>query len=270
MRFLERFKELWKNYKLFQYAVIIHLIYFIISLVCVLTILRDQNDFLIYFTAGGVFYNDINDLYNQEQYLWDFRYLPLSAMFFIPFYLLGFELGFIVFHFLNLIVNILICDILYKIITLVKGEDHEKDDRRVILFICLYLMAVPHIFNYILGQINSFVAYFVLISLYIFIKYEKLKCQFFGSFILGISIIIKPAALFMIPFLLVINRDIKQRKKIRIDLLKSAIRLMGVIFPISLNLILFILYPKLWDGFVATNFTAVSYTHLTLPTTPYV
>ncbi|MBY8992897.1 MAG: hypothetical protein KGD58_19325, partial [Candidatus Lokiarchaeota archaeon] len=123
------------------------------------------------------------------------------------------------------------------------------------LFICLYLMAVPHIFNYILGQINSFVAYFVLLSLYIFIKYEKLKCQFFGSFILGISIIIKPAALFMIPFLLVINRDIKQRKKIRIDLLKSAIRLIGVIFPISLNLILFILYPKLWDGFVATNFT---------------
>lgn len=255
IRIKERLIDLWTNYSLFKYAVIVHLGYFVVSLILVLTVLREQNDFLIYFTAGGVFYNDLNNLYNQDQYLWDYRYLPLSAVVFIPFYLLGFELGFIVFHFLNLLVNILICVILYKIIALVKRGDHEKDDRRVILFICIYLMAVPHMFNYILGQINSFVAYFVLLSLYIFLKYEKLKWQFFGSFILGISIIIKPVALFMIPFLLVINHDIKQRKKIRFDILKSALRLIGVIFPISLNLILFLLYPELWKGFVATNIT---------------
>ena len=183
IRIKERLIDLWTNYPLFKYAVIVHLGYFVVSLILVLTVFREQNDFLIYFTAGGVFYNDLNNLYNQEQYLWDYRYLPLSAVIFIPFYLLGFELGFIVFHFLNLVVNILICDILYKLIALVKGKDHEKDDKRVILFICIYLMAAPQIFNYILGQINLFVAYFILLSLYIFLKYEKLKWQFFGSFV---------------------------------------------------------------------------------------
>jgi len=122
MKCLERFKTLWIKYTVFRIAVIIHLCYFIISLICVLTILREQNDFLIYFNAGGIFYNDINDLYNQEHYIWDYRYLPLSAMFFVPFYLLGFDLGFVIFHTLNLVLNILICVLLYKIIKLVRKE----------------------------------------------------------------------------------------------------------------------------------------------------
>ena len=122
MRIKDRFLEIWAENKLFRYAVIIHLGYFVISLICVLTILRDQNDFIIYFNAGGIFYNDINNLYDQNQYLWDYRYLPLSAMFFVPFYLLGFELGFIIFHILNLIVNILISVYLYKVCVLVRGK----------------------------------------------------------------------------------------------------------------------------------------------------
>jgi hypothetical protein len=108
----KRFRDLWTNYLIFKYAVIIHLGYFFVSLILVLTVLREQNDFLIYFNAGGVFFNDISDLYNQEHYIWDYRYLPLSAMFFVPFYLLGFDLGFILFHILNLILNILICNVL--------------------------------------------------------------------------------------------------------------------------------------------------------------
>ncbi len=253
-RIKNRFMELWEH-KIFRLAVIVHLGYFVVSLILVLTVLRDQNDFLIYYTAGGVFYNNTNDLYNQEHYLWDYRYLPLSAMFFVPFYLLGFDLGFILFHFLNLILNILICVILYKIIILVKGKDHEKDDRRVILYISLYLMAAPHMFNYILGQINLFISFFILLSLYIFVKYKKYRWQFAGSFILGLSIILKPTALFMIPFLLVINLDLKKRKKWNIDIFKSILRLLGVIFPISLNLILFLIYPELLSGFIETNLT---------------
>ncbi|MFX1296429.1 MAG: hypothetical protein ACFFD2_16440, partial [Promethearchaeota archaeon] len=84
MKPIKRFKELWINFKFFRYAVIGHLGYFIVTLIIVLTILREQNDFIIYFNAGGIFYNDINGLYDQEHYLWDYRYLPLSAMFFVP------------------------------------------------------------------------------------------------------------------------------------------------------------------------------------------
>jgi len=250
----DRFIEIWSENKIFRYAVILHLSYFVISLVLVLTVFREQNDFLIYWKAGGVFLEDTTDLYNQENYIWDFRYFPLSAVFFIPFYILGFDLGFVVFHTMNLIINVLICVLLYNIISLVKGEGHEKDDKRVILYISLYLMSIPQMLNYILGQINLYITFFILLSIYIFLKYDDLKWQFIGSFILGISIIIKPTALFMVPFLIVINLDLKT-KKLDFDIFKSVIRLVGVIVPIAMNLVLFFLYPELLDGFIATNFT---------------
>ncbi|GAH30576.1 unnamed protein product, partial [marine sediment metagenome] len=88
-----------------------------------------------------------NDLYT-EPYNWPFRYLPLSALYFIPFYLMGFDFGFIVFNLINLILNILICIFLYKIINLVRGKDHETDEKRVVLYICLYMISLPQIFNY--------------------------------------------------------------------------------------------------------------------------
>ena len=87
-------------------------------------------------------------------------------MFFVPFYLLVFEIGFIVFHILILILNVLICIVLYKICKLVKGEDHEKDDKRIIIYISVYLVGIPQMFNYILGQINLYITFFMLISLY--------------------------------------------------------------------------------------------------------
>ena len=254
MKFLDRFKELWKTYKLFRYAILIHLSYFIISLICVLTILRDQNDFLIYYNAGGVFYNNTNDLYNQKHYIWDYRYLPLSATFFIPFYLLGFDIGFIIFHTLNLLLNILICVLLYKIIKLIRKENHEQDDKRIILYISLYLVAAPQMFNYILGQINLYITFFMLLALFLFLKYEGLKWQLYGSLLLGVSIVLKPTALLLIPFLLVINYDLTH-KHLKFDFYKSIIRIIGVILPISSNIIIFLLYPKLWDGFIETNFT---------------
>ena len=255
MNIKKRFVQIWTENKLFRYAVIINLSYFIVSLICVLTILKDQNDFIIYYTAGRIFYTDINNLYDQNQYLWDYRYLPLSAMFFVPFYLLGFELGFILFHILNLIINILICNYLYKVCVLVRGVDHEQNDKRIILYICFYLMSVAQLFNYLLGQINQIITLFILIALYMFIKYDTHKRQFLGGLILGISILIKPTAISMIPFLFIINLDFKRKKKLMIDFSISILRFLGAVLPLSLNLILFFLYPKLWDGFVETNFT---------------
>lgn len=255
MRIIKRFKELWTNYVILRYAIILHLGYFMISMILVLTVLREQNDFLIYFTAGKVFYTDIDDLYNQDYYLWDYRYLPLSAAFFVPFYLLGFNLGFIVFHCLNLLLNVFICVLIYKISYLVRGEDHEKDDYRVILYISLYLMGVPHMFNYILGQINLYTTFFVLMSLYIFLKHKEKKWQFLGGLMIGISIVMKPTAVLLIPFLLIINLNFKSHQKVYIKISRSFVRLTGVIFPISMNLILFMFYPKLYFGFLATNFT---------------
>ncbi|MFX1420621.1 MAG: glycosyltransferase family 87 protein, partial [Promethearchaeota archaeon] len=172
----------------------------------------------------------------------------------IPFSILNFETAFIIFNIFNIVLNFLICTFLYKIIILVRNKDHEKDDKRVILYICIYLMGLPHVLNYIYGQINLYITFFIILSLYIFLKYSSIKWQFIGSLILGVSIIIKPTAFFLIPFLIGMNFNLEKRK-FRIDFLNSMIRIIGVLIPVLLNFVLFFLYPLLWEGFLDTNFT---------------
>ncbi|MFX0007137.1 MAG: glycosyltransferase family 87 protein [Candidatus Hermodarchaeota archaeon] len=252
-KFKQRIKEL-LSYKIVRYALIIHIFYLILSIILFFSLYRDKNDFIIFYNVGNVFLNDTQNLYNQSYYLWDFRYFPLSALFFIPFSFLNFDAAFIVFNIFNLILNLLICIFLYKTIILIKNEDHERDDKRVILYLCIYLMGLPHVLNYIYGQINLYITFFIVLSLYIFLKYKDLKWQFIASFILGISIIIKPTAFLLIPFLIIINFSL-EKKKIKVEFLKSIVRLTGVLLPVLLNLIPFFLYPTLFEGFLETNFT---------------
>ncbi len=249
----KRLRELLK-YKIFRYAILLHLFFFFFGVILTLVFFRDRNDFLVYYQVSEVFLNDINNLYDPTNYRWPFRYFPLSVIFFIPFYIVGFDLGFILFNLSNLILNIFICIILYKIIILVRNEDQEKDDKRVITYISIFLMGIPHVFNYILGQINLYITLFILISLYIFLKYEKIKWQFIAGLLLGISISIKPITLLLIPFLIVFNYDV-ERKKYTFMLTKTTVRIIGVILPISLNILVFLMYPDLLKGFISINFT---------------
>ncbi|NVM37616.1 MAG: DUF2029 domain-containing protein [Candidatus Lokiarchaeota archaeon] len=252
-KIIHRIKELWEQ-KIFRYALILHSFYLILSIILFFAFYQEKNDFIIFYNVGNIFINDIENLYNQTYYLWDFRYFPLSAVFFIPFSILNFQVAYVFFNICNLILNFLICIILFKIIMLIRNEDHEKDDKKVILYISIYLMGLPHVLNYVYGQINLYITFFILLSLYIFLKYDEFKWQLIGSIFLGISIIIKPTAFFLIPFLIIFNFDF-EKKKLRFDFFKSAIRIIGVIIPVLLNFILFLLYPALWEGFLDTNFT---------------
>ena len=248
-----KFNRFWEE-KIFRIAVLLHLFYYLLSIILFFTVLSEKNDFLIFYESGKIFFNDINNLYNQAYYLWDFRYFPLSALFFVPFSLIDFRLAFVLFNTLNLFLNFLIIMLLYKIIKIVRGKDHEQNDKRIILYISIYLMGVPHVLNYIYGQINLFITLFILISLLIFLTYKSNVWQFIGSFILGISIIIKPTSIFLIPFLLILHFDLEKRK-LKIDFSKSFIRIFGVILPVLSNFVLFAAFPKLWEDFLATNFT---------------
>jgi hypothetical protein len=252
-KIFRRFRELW-GYNIFRYALLIHIFYLMLSFFLTLIFFREQNDFLVYYEVGKVFTTDITNLYNRANYLWPFRYLPISAVLFVPFYLLGFNLGFIFFSLLNLLLNTLICILLYKIILHVRRNDHETHDERIILYISLFLMGLPNLFNYILGQINLYVAFLILLSLYFFLTRRSFKSDFVSSIILGFSILIKPITIFMVPFLIILKIDIKA-KKVKFDFLRSLVRIVGVILPISLNLLYFFIYPALWDGFLTINFT---------------
>ena len=136
-----KLKEFWKV-KVFRFAILTQLVYFTLSTILFFLFFYQENDFVIFYESGKIFLTDIENLYNQANYLWDFRYFPLSALFFIPFSFLDFGLAYILFNCLNFILNILICLILYKIIKVVRGQDHERDDKRIILYISFYLSSL--------------------------------------------------------------------------------------------------------------------------------
>ena len=246
-----RLIDFWK-YKIFKYALLIHLIYFLLSFI--LFIFTPEIDFQVYYKVGEIFFSDISDLYNSSNYVFPFRYFPLCAIFFIPFSFLPYEISFIVFNSFNLFLNIFTSLLIYSIVILVRGIDHEQDDKRIITYISLFLIGLPHASNYVLGQINVYVSVFILISLFIFLKYEEIKWQFIGSIILGISAIIKPITIFLIPFLIVIHFNFKETK-VCFQFKKSLVRLVGVILPLSLNIIPFLIVPSLLTGFLETNFS---------------
>ncbi|MFX1382053.1 MAG: glycosyltransferase 87 family protein, partial [Promethearchaeota archaeon] len=175
---VSRFFELGK-FRIFQIAVIIHVFYFIGSII--LFALKFEVDFEVYYKVGEIFITNPSDLYNQANYNFPFRYFPLCAVFFIPFSLLNYEFAFVLFNLFNLFLNIITCVILYKIIIIVRSKDDEINDAKIITYISLFLIGLPQGSNYVLGQINIYVVILVLISLYIFLRYEDLKWQLIGS-----------------------------------------------------------------------------------------
>ncbi|MFX0178160.1 MAG: glycosyltransferase family 87 protein [Candidatus Hodarchaeota archaeon] len=248
-----RFKEISK-YPIFRYSVLVHILYMIISIILILVWFENLSDFKVFYKATEVFINNVSDLYNRTNYPYPYRYFPLSVIVFIPFYFMGFDLGFVAFTIFNLFLNFIICIYVYKIIILTRGEDHEKEDRRIIHYLCLYFMGLPQVSNYFLGQNNLIVTLMIILSLFIFLKYNNVKMEFLGSLLLGVSIIVKPVTLAMIPFLLLIRFNIKE-KRVEFKFIKSLVRVVGCLIPLSLNIIYFFLVPGLWNDFITTNFT---------------
>ncbi len=206
-----KIQKLW-TYKIIRYAIIIHIFYYILSIILFFTVFYEQNDFRAFYNAGSTFITNINELYSQENLNIHFRYLPLSALLYVPFTIFDFNVGYIVFTLFNLVLTIISSFILYKIIIFIRNEDNTKEKQTQVLYISLFLLCLPHIDNYVLGQINLYILTLILIALYLFLKYDQLKWQIIGGIILGISINIKPMTILLIPFIVVINFNINEKK----------------------------------------------------------
>ena len=252
----KRIKELW-SYRIVKIAIFVHLFYAIFSIIFMIFLLRDLSDYYVYYKSAGIFIEDIQDLYNQSNYPDAYRYFPLSTVFYIPFYLMGFELGFIFYVILNIFLSLLISVLLYKIIMKVRGEGHEEGEERVIVYLCLFFIGLPHLSNYFLGQNNLLVIFLILLSLYLILKHANIKMEFIASLLIGISIIVKPITITIIPFLLFIEFD-RDRKRFSFDFKKSIIRIIGSLIPLSLNIFYFLVYPTLWNDFLQVNFTGTN------------
>jgi len=247
----EEFQNLYKN-KWFKTAFYINAAYLIIAIVLTLTIFRNFNDFLVYYQVGGQFIKDINNLYNPINYKWAFRYFPLFGLIFVPYYLMGFNVGYAIAQIIGFIMNILISIYIFRIISLLNPDRAKEEYDRLIIFISLFLISVPQLYNYILGQINLYLTLLLLLSIFLFLKYNDLRWNLISSIILGCTTILKPITLFIIPFILLIKIDLKT-KKIEINWKKSLIRIFGALIPILLNFILFFLFPSLLEGFIEIN-----------------
>ena len=91
-----------------------HCVYLIISLMLFYFAgFSETCDFLTYFNAGKIIIEDINDLYNQSNYLFPYRYFPISAYFFTPFSMMGLEIGYFVFQIFSLFLNFACCYLIY-------------------------------------------------------------------------------------------------------------------------------------------------------------
>ncbi|MFX1497420.1 MAG: glycosyltransferase family 87 protein [Promethearchaeota archaeon] len=242
--------------KSFAFALWIQIVFIIISLILTFTINRNTNDFLVFYKSAEIFLKDFENLYNPSVYgsAWEYRYLPLSPILFIPFYLTGFGFGFILFTLSNFALNIIICFLLFRIINIIKPINTKNRKFKFIFYLSLYLIGVPQLMNYFLGQVNLYITLLILFSLYILLKYDNIKWDFLGSLILGISVILKPITIFMIPFLILINISFR-RRQFNFFIKRNLVRLIGAILPLFFNIIVFVIYPKLWTGFLETNFT---------------
>ncbi len=107
------------------------------------------------------------------------------------------------------------------------------------LFRSLYLIYLPQVLNYFLGQVNNFITFLILLSLYLFLKEGTLN-NLLGGLMLGISLSLKPLGILIIPFIVVIFYD-RSLKKIKFEFKTTLLRILGCIIPILVSFIYFLL-----------------------------
>ncbi|MBD3201151.1 MAG: DUF2029 domain-containing protein [Candidatus Lokiarchaeota archaeon] len=254
VEYKNKFLMLWR-FTFIKIAILIQIGYLIVSTFLFFTVFSSENDFILFYNAGYRIINDINNLYLKESIDFFFRYFPFSAFFYTPFSLWDFTFGYFSFMMFNLLLNIGICILIYKIIKITTSKRIDKE--RLSRFLALFLGAAPQVNNYILGQNNLLVIFVLLASLYIFIKYNSLKYEFLASLLIGISINIKPITILIIPFLLVFLYHSK-KDKIIIFIKRTISSLIGVSLILLPNIFLFFYFPKLWEGFINNNFGGVN------------
>lgn len=258
----------------FLFAVLLNTVYLVITFIFFFYLesplmSSNNSDYLTFYNAGLIVIDDPLNLYNSSLYLFPFRYLPISAYFFTPFSLLGLKLGFFFYQIFNFVLNLVVIYLIYKIIQIfMKTEKKintnyklnrfkdlfdEPDNNSILHHSGIFLIMLPQFMNYFLGQINIIVSFFILISLFYFLK-DSLKFDLLGGLFLGLGISFKPSLVLLLPFILLLNYN-RETKKLEFQFKRTIIRLFGSIFPIILSGLFFVIYPEMIRGFIEVNLT---------------
>jgi hypothetical protein len=227
----------------------------------------DNNDFLTFYNAGNIIITDLPKLYDGSLYLFPFRYFPLAAYFFTPFSVLGVEVGYFLFQIFNFFLNFVNIYFMFKIIQTYKIVNsnvnldyklnnfkdifYKTENESVLHQKAVFLIMLPQFMNYFLGQINILVCFFILASLFYFLKGSN-RHDFIGGCLLGFGILFKPTLILILPFILLISYN-RSSKKLTFNLKQSVIRLAGSIILIGISGIFFLIYPEMLNGFIEVN-----------------
>ncbi len=256
----------------FLFAVVINALFLVITFIFFFflksPLMSSSNtDYLTFYNAGLIVINDLPNLYNSSLYLFPFRYFPISAYFFTPFSLLGLKLGFFVFQIFNFALNLITIYLIYKIIQVymntnrklninykvnnLKDIFYDPDNESILHHIGIFLIMLPQLMNYFLGQTNVVVSFFILTSLFFFLK-DNLKFDFLGGISLGLGILFKPSLALLLPFIIFLNYD-RETKKLEFQFKRTILRLLGPIILIILSGLFFIIYPQMVEDFIKVN-----------------
>ncbi|TFF85578.1 MAG: DUF2029 domain-containing protein [Promethearchaeota archaeon] len=227
------------------------------------------NDFVVFYKAGKIALTNINDLYNPELYPQNFRYLPFTAYIFSLLTLFPEPISFVCFEIFIFLLNIPTIIIIYYLIFEIYKID-KKYEEYVFLVLTSYLLFAPHLDNYFMGQINSIVAFLLLLSLYFyelniynFNKKNKNVSKYsniYGGFCLGLAITFKFYLVFLVPFILIYRGLMNNQKTNKMKgVLKFNIQsFLGLIPIIFAHIFPILIYPQLINDFITINLQGFS------------
>ncbi|MFX0100783.1 MAG: hypothetical protein ACFFCS_14500 [Candidatus Hodarchaeota archaeon] len=220
-----------------------------------------------YFIATERFLKDPNTLY--EIHYCPFKYLPQSLGLFIPLFYIEKIIPFssvAISIILQLMVNLGIILLIKKMVK----KNHiqiSKYPSLVYLILSFYLIAMFHTIEYSLSQVDIYVNFFIVLSIYYFLEGK----EHVGYFWFSCSLIFKLTPVFVLPFLLLrkfkfkealkqiksfFSLDFKARHGLNV---KQALKnIMFLVIPLIPSIIIFLIYPALIKSFININIVAPS------------
>jgi hypothetical protein len=106
--------------------------------------------------------------------------------------------------------------------------------------------------NYFLGQINILVTFFILASVFYFLK-GGTKNDLLGGFLLGSAILFKPTLFLILTFIIPLTYN-RNSKRLLFGLKQTILRFTGTLVLLVISGIFFLIYPKMLTDFIEVNF----------------
>jgi hypothetical protein len=244
----------WVN---FLYYIVIQITFLIYNQLGLLNTTVLAIDFRVFIQAVQLLQNAPNQLYSSPLYNLPFRYFPFFAYFFYPLQFLPFPVAFIVNNTIMFVTYLATSFFIFELCIRFYHVDRNGEFLQLIMF--YFILAPIQVMNYVFGQINNLFLFAVILSMFFFENHNqkvwRLKSnEIWGGIALGFAILLKPIAIIIIPFVLNITINLQASKKIIIEFYSCIKRLFGIFIVLLPNVILFIIYPGLTQGFMSVNF----------------